>query len=72
MKNKDIVYAKQAAKIYSDSYKPSYNVFRFMKSIIGVVMYGSSTVSYVPAKKKNDQIKTLSEGFFLKMFSFLI
>jgi hypothetical protein len=52
MKNKDIVYAKQAAKIYSDSYKPSYNVFRFMKSIIGVVMYGSSTVSYIPAKKR--------------------
>ncbi len=52
MKNRDIEYAKQAAKIYSDSYKPSYNVWRFMKSILGVVIYGSSTVSYLPAKKR--------------------
>lgn len=52
MKNKDIVYAKQAAKIYSGSYKPSTNVWRFMKSILGVVISGSSTVSYVPAKRR--------------------
>lgn len=52
MKNKEIVYAKQAAKIYSNSYKPSYNVFRFVKSILGVLIYGSSTVSYVPANKR--------------------
>lgn len=52
MKNRDIEYAKQAAKIYSGSYKPSYNVWRFMKSILGVMMYGSSTVTYIPSKKR--------------------
>ena len=52
MKNRDIEYAKQAARIYSDSYKPSYNLWRFMKSILGVVIHGSSTVSYIPAKKR--------------------
>ncbi|MDB5207074.1 MAG: hypothetical protein JWR72_2149 [Flavisolibacter sp.] len=52
MKNRDIEYAKQAAQIYSSSYKPSYNVWRFMKSILGVVIYGSSTVSYLPSKKR--------------------
>lgn len=52
MKNRDIEYAKQAAKIYSSSYKPSYNVVRFMKSILGVVISGSSTVSYVPVKRR--------------------
>ena len=52
MKNRDIEYAKQAARIYSDSYKPSYNLWRFMKSILGVVIHGSSTVSYISAKKR--------------------
>lgn len=52
MKNKDIVYAKEAARIYSDAYKPSTNLWRFMKSILGVLIHGSSTVSYVSAKKR--------------------
>ena len=52
MKNRDIEYAKQAAQIYSSSYKPSYNVWRFMKSILGVLIHCSSTVSYTPANKR--------------------
>ena len=53
MKNRNIEYQKQAAKIYSQSYKPSYNVLRFMKSILGALFYGSSTVhTFVPAKKR--------------------
>lgn len=46
MKNKNITYVKQSARIYSQSYKPSYNPWRFVKSILGVVLYGSSTVSF--------------------------
>ena len=53
MKNRNIEYQKQAAKIFSDSYKPSYNVLRFMRSILGAVLYGSSTVhNYTPANKR--------------------
>jgi len=53
MKNRNIEYQKQAAKIYSDAYKPSYNVLRFMRSILGAVIYGSSTVhNYHPSKKR--------------------
>ncbi|HUC82079.1 MAG TPA: hypothetical protein VMR70_14340 [Flavisolibacter sp.] len=53
MKNRSIEYQKQAAKIYSSSYKPSYNVVRFMKSILGALLYGSSTIhNNDPAKKR--------------------
>jgi hypothetical protein len=53
MKNRNIEYQKQAARIYSASYKPSYNLVRFMKSILGALLYGSSTVqAYAPAKKR--------------------
>lgn len=52
MKNRNIEYQKQAAKIYSDAYKPSTNVLRFVRSIIGAVVYGSSTVHGDPAKKR--------------------
>lgn len=52
MKNKNIVHAKQAARIYSDAYKPSTNVWRFMKSILGAWFYGSSTPNdYAPHKR---------------------
>ena len=52
MKNKEIIYAKQSAKIYSRDYKPSTNVWRFMRSIIGAWLYGSSTpTDYAPYKR---------------------
>lgn len=52
MKNRNIVYAKQAAKMYSHAYKPSTNVWRFVKSIFGAWVYGSSTPhDYAPYKR---------------------
>jgi hypothetical protein len=52
MKNKHIVHTKQAAKMYSHAYRPSTNVLRFMKSIIGAWFYGSSTPhDYAPHKR---------------------
>jgi hypothetical protein len=54
MKNKDIIYAKQAARMYSHAYKPSANVWQFMKSIIGAFIYGTSTPSdYMPYKRQS-------------------
>jgi hypothetical protein len=53
MKNKDIVHARQEVKIYKEHYQPSLNLWRFTKSIIGVLFFGSSTVaSYSPTKKR--------------------
>lgn len=52
MKNRDIIYAKQSAKIYSRHYKPSTNVWQFMRSILGAWVYGSSTpTDYAPHKR---------------------
>lgn len=54
MKNKDIVHAKQAARMYSRAYKPSINVWQFMKSIIGALVYGTSTpADYAPYKRQS-------------------
>ena len=54
MKNKNIVHAHQEAEIYKDYYKPSLNLWRFTKSILVVLIFGTSTVAnnYVPAKKR--------------------
>jgi len=53
MKNRDIVHARQEVKIYREYYQPSLNLWRFTKSIIGVLFFGSSTVaSYSTTKKR--------------------
>jgi hypothetical protein len=52
MKNRNIVYAKEAAKIYSDAYRPTTNLWRFMRSIVGAFFYGSSTEHGYAAGKK--------------------
>jgi len=53
MKNRDIVHARQEVKIYKEYYQPSFNLWRFTKSIIGVLFFGSSTVAgYSPTKKR--------------------
>jgi hypothetical protein len=54
MKNRSIVHAHQEVEIYKQYYKPSFNMGRFMKSILGVLIFGNSYVarSYVPAKKR--------------------
>ncbi|MFL5807956.1 MAG: hypothetical protein ACJ749_00465 [Flavisolibacter sp.] len=55
MKNRNIVHARQEVKIYKDYYKPSFNLWRFAKSILGLLLFGSSTVanSYATTKKRN-------------------
>ena len=55
MKNRNIVHAHQEVEIYRDYYKPSFNLWRFMKSILGLLIFGSSTVanSYATTKKRN-------------------
>jgi hypothetical protein len=52
MKNRNIEYQKQAAKIYSDAYKPSTNIFRFVRSILGALLHGSSVHGYSPTDKR--------------------
>ncbi|MDQ3844075.1 MAG: hypothetical protein M3342_08695 [Bacteroidota bacterium] len=54
MKNRKIKYAHQQAKIYAPYYKPSFNLLRFVKSILCVLLFGSGTVakSYIPLHNK--------------------
>jgi hypothetical protein len=54
MKNRNIVHARQEVKIYREYYQPSLNLWRFTKSILGVLFFGSSTVanSYSSTKKR--------------------
>jgi len=53
MKNRNIVHAHQEAEIYREYYRPSINLLRFAKSILGVFIFGSPTVanSYAHRKK---------------------
>ena len=54
MRNSRIVHARQRAKIYEEYYRPSLNPGRFLKSILGVLIFGSSPVAqnYIPDNKK--------------------
>jgi hypothetical protein len=54
MKNRNIVHAHQEVEIYKEYYRPSFNLWRFTKSILGALLFGSSTVahSHVPANKR--------------------
>ena len=53
MKNRNIVHAHEEVAIYKEYYKPSLNMWRFTKSILGVLIFGRSTVvTYIPAKKR--------------------
>ncbi len=45
MKNRRIEHAHQAVKIYENHYKPSLNPLRFVKSILGIVLFGSTSVA---------------------------
>lgn len=53
-KRRRIEHHRQEAQIYKQYYKPSFNVVRFFKSILGVIIFGSTTVahSYAPVDKK--------------------
>jgi hypothetical protein len=54
MKNRNIVHAHQEVEIYRNYYKPSFNMWRFTRSILGVLIFGSTTVasSYSSTKKR--------------------
>lgn len=54
MKNRNIVHAHQEVEIYREHYRPSFNMWRFTRSILGVLLFGSSTVarSHVQTNKK--------------------
>lgn len=52
MKNKDIVHGRQEVKIYRHHYQPSFNLWRFTKSIIGVLFFGSTTTAHYYTTKK--------------------
>jgi hypothetical protein len=52
MKNHYVTHRYQKAKIYSHYYKPSLNVFRLLKSIIAVMITGSSPATATSYKRK--------------------
>ena len=54
MKNREIVRARESAKINEAFYKPSANPIRFLKGIAIAVLYGSAPMShsYVSKKRK--------------------
>lgn len=54
MKNKRIEHARNEVRIYESYYKPSLNLLRFTKSILGVLILGRTSVAenYVPVKKR--------------------
>lgn len=55
MKNRRIKHSRQETKIYESYYKPSFNLWLFLKSILGVVIFGRSTVAatgYKPITKR--------------------
>lgn len=52
MKNRNIVHARQEVKIYKEYYQPSLNLWRFTKSILGVLFFGSTTVANNYSVKK--------------------
>ncbi len=54
MKNRRIEHARNEVRIYENYYKPSLNLLRFTKSILGVLILGRTCVAehYVPVKKR--------------------
>ncbi len=45
MKSTKMRYHTQAAKIYRNHYKPSYNIIRLLKSVLAVFIHGSAAAS---------------------------
>jgi hypothetical protein len=41
MKNRHLAYHYEAAKIYSNYYKSSFNLWRLLKSVLSVLISGS-------------------------------
>lgn len=55
MKNRRIIHSRNEVKIYEDHYKPSFNLLRFSKTILGIILFGRTSVAhhYVPIKKRS-------------------
>ncbi|HMK27230.1 MAG TPA: hypothetical protein VK483_14460 [Chitinophagaceae bacterium] len=45
MKNRHLIHSHQSAKIYRHYYKPSFNIIRLLKSVLSVLISGSSHVA---------------------------
>ena len=52
MKNKHIVHAHEEAKIYHSYYRPSLNVVRMLRSVLSVLLTGSSPAASSFARRK--------------------
>jgi len=46
MKNRNISHTHEEAKIYQNYYKPSFNVFRLLKSVLSIFISGSSPAAH--------------------------
>ena len=51
MKNRSIVHRHEEAKIYRNYYKPSLNLIRLFKSILAVIISGSSPAAGAVRRK---------------------
>lgn len=56
MKNKHIEHASQEVKIYKDFYRPSMSPARFLKSIFGVLLFGTTSVAHSYARSDRRRI----------------
>lgn len=54
MKNKTIAQVHHEVKVYETYYRPSFNPLHFVKSILGVILFGRTTVapSYSALRKR--------------------
>jgi hypothetical protein len=51
MKNRNIVHSHEQAKIYHSYYKPSFNLIRLLKSVLGIFLTGSSPAASTYRRK---------------------
>jgi hypothetical protein len=52
MKNRQLVHSHESAKIYRHYYKPSLNLFRLFKSVMSVLLSGSSAAAHTYYRRK--------------------
>jgi hypothetical protein len=52
MKDKRLIHHHEEAQIYRRYYKPSFNMIRFLKSILAVIITGSSPAAGTYQRRK--------------------
>ena len=52
MKNKGIIHAREKARIYRHHYKPTWNLLKVLRSILAVLISGSSLAAGSINRKK--------------------